>query len=418
MVLTMFRQGLLCLLLLLLLPACRKASPPHLVVLSPGGAAGKAVEQIVEEFRRENPGVEVQIVSTPGRDYYVKSLTMLAGKAHVDILWLGQGFGMFAGRQALLDLSPLIQDDPAFSFRHYHPAVVDWYRYRNALYSLPYGIDVQVIAYNKDLFDAAGVAYPTPDWTLDEMLEKAKALTRYQRGRGRTEVAGLGFLDLDYRYDGLSLLSEDHTRFGLNNEAGKAWMNRNLALIHRERILQRGSDMASMDRLSAFLNQQVAMIEFTPWDVQETYHRAPFRWDIVAVPTGREGKRKGWASSAGFGIARNCRQPRLAWALLKELTGPAFQRAMLKTTIPASSALHGEYLAANAAPPEHLSEFLRMLDFMDPNPRITAFTEVEAEWVYWKDLALLRKVSVEEALSGAESGINRILELHRKEEAQ
>lgn len=397
--------------MLLLAAGCRQGDGNDLVLLTNGGPIRAAVDVAVAEFEREHPGVKVQVVSTPGKNYYVKSLTMLAGRAHVDVLWMGQGFGLFAGRGALLGLDAFIRDDPEFNLEAYHPEVVDWYRSKGALYGIPFGIDVMAIAYNQDVFAAAGEPCPKPGWTLEDMLEKAARLTQFDPGSGRIKTAGLGFSSLDYRYYGLSLLDDTHRRFALNTDEGREWMRRNVELI-RGRILQKGGELESLDRLSPFLNGQVAMIAAATWDIQELHDRVPFRWDIVGIPTGKSGEPLAWASSSGFCIARNTKHPELAWELLKKLTGADFQRKILGSTIPAMKALHGEYLRAHPAPPGHLGELVGMVDHMRPNPRIAPFQEVEAEWMYWRDQALLEKIPPEKALREAESHINRILDLH------
>ncbi len=381
-----------------------------LVVLTGGGETAAAVKQRVAAFEREHPGVRVQVVSSPGKDYYVKSLTMLAGRAHVDVLWMGQGFGIFAGRGALLDLDPLVKGDPEFDLSAYQPQVVDWYRLKGALYGIPYGKEVLAIAYNKDLFDAAGVPYPDPDWTLEEMLAKARRLTRFDSGSRQMKCAGLGLPALDYRYYGLSLLDESHRRFALNTGAGREWLRRNVDLIN-ERILQKGAELDSLDRLSNFLNGKVAMIEVATWDIPELRNRAPFHWDVVAMPIGPAGTRFAWASSSGFSITRNTRNPRLAWQMLKKLTDADFQRGMMGKAVPSMKSLHEDYLKAYPAPPEHLGEMIRLPASMRPAPRIAPFQEVEAELVYWRDQALLGKIPPEKALKEAERHINRILDL-------
>lgn len=388
---------------------CR-SDDADLVVLTIGGWTRLAVEAAVEEFEQEHPGVRVRVVSTPGKDYYVKSLTMLAGRAHVDVLWLGQGFGIFAGRGALLDLGTLIGRDTEFDLSIYNSQVVDWYRRGDALYGIPYGVDVQAIAYNQELFDAAGLPYPKPDWTVEEMIATAKELSQFDPNSGRMKVAGVGMNGLDYRYYGLDLLSEDHQRFALNTDVGREWLRRNVDLV-RARILQKGGELESMDRLAGFLNGRVAMIEAATWDIPELRDRAPFRWDVVRLPIGRTGMRIGWASSSGFSIARNTKHPELAWALLKKLGSAKFQERNFANTIPTLNTLHGAYLQAHPAPPEHLPELLKMTNHMLPNPRIAAFQEVQSEFIFWSDQALLEKISPETALREAESHINRILDL-------
>ncbi|HWL54093.1 MAG TPA: sugar ABC transporter substrate-binding protein [Chthoniobacteraceae bacterium] len=402
------------LLLSLCAVSCTPQGEADLVVLITNGTIRKAAEAAVAEFHKEHPDVSVQIVTTPGKDYYVKSLAMLAGRARVDLLWLGQGFSSFSERGALLDLNPLMAADPGFSLKEYLPAVVNWYRTGSHLYGIPYGIDVQVIAYNEELFDAAKRPYPTADATIGELIDAARKLTDIDPQTGRTRVAGLGFVDLDSRYHGLRLLDLERGVFALNTPEARRWLEENIELIDRERVLQRGSDMESMDRLTAFLNQQVAMTSVTSWELAELRNRAPFRWNIAPIPYGIHGKRLGWASSGAFSISRDSRHPELAWQLLKHLTGPAFQRHLFEITIPSRPALYGEYRAASPRPPENLEALFVMLDHMDPNPGLAVYPEVVSEWNYWKERALLKKSTIPEALSEAERHINRILERHRK----
>ncbi len=399
----------------LIISGCQRKESDHLVLLSPGGATRKAVETAVAQFQQENPGLKVKIITTPGKDYYVKSLTMLVGQVPVDVLWMGQGFGMFAGRNALLDLTPYLASDPLPGDTR--AEVVDWYRRGEKLYGIPYGIDVQAIAYNKDWFDAAGVPYPKADWTVDEMLAIARELTD-RRNDQHPFKSGLGLKDLDYRYFGLSLLDADERHFALNTPTGVEWLKKNVALVHDEKLIPAGADTDTIDRLNGFLSQQTAMIDIYSWDISELRQRAPFQWDIVAVATGRSGKRAAWASSAAFCIARSSKHPDASWKLLRHLTGAAFQRSTMQQTVPTLASLHDEYRSAHPAPPEHLSELLRMLDSMQGNPRTAAFAEIDAEWKYWKKKAILRQVTAEEALNQAESNINRILSLHRKEEKE
>ncbi len=51
------------------------------------------------------------------------------------------------------------------------------------IWTMPYGDPLgRVMTYRKDLFDAAGVAYPTADWTWDDLLAACRKLTDPARG--------------------------------------------------------------------------------------------------------------------------------------------------------------------------------------------------------------------------------------------
>ena len=59
--------------------------------------------------------------------------------------------------------------------------------YNGKTYSLPYRNDWYVLYYNKDLFDAAGVEYPSNDMTWEEYYDLAAKMTS---GEGSSKVYG------------------------------------------------------------------------------------------------------------------------------------------------------------------------------------------------------------------------------------
>lgn len=54
-------------------------------------------------------------------------------------------------------------------------------------YSFPYCNNINMVFYNKNLFNEAGVEYPADDWTWDDFREKAKQLTS---GEGANKIYG------------------------------------------------------------------------------------------------------------------------------------------------------------------------------------------------------------------------------------
>lgn len=78
---------------------------------------------------------------------------------------------------ATLDLQPLIDVDSSISFDDYPPALLAPLRLGTELYGLPYAVYFRSLHYNKALFDAENLAYPTPDWTLDDFINAAQKLT-------------------------------------------------------------------------------------------------------------------------------------------------------------------------------------------------------------------------------------------------
>ena len=63
----------------------------------------------------------------------------------------------------------------------------------NQIFGLPFRNDLWLLFYNKDLFDKAGVAYPTDDMTWDDWAQMCKEMTS---GSGTEKVYGGYFTKL------------------------------------------------------------------------------------------------------------------------------------------------------------------------------------------------------------------------------
>ena len=75
-------------------------------------------------------------------------------------------FFFYADNDAVLDLQPY-WDEYGVDTTLWGSGLVDPYRWGDAgdLYAAPVNWDTIAIYYNKDMFDAAGLDYPTADWT-------------------------------------------------------------------------------------------------------------------------------------------------------------------------------------------------------------------------------------------------------------
>lgn len=112
--------------------------------------------------------------------------TLLASKTRFDVFMQGPGFfesqAYPAGIQ--FDMSGLIRTHQ-LDLSRLDQASVDYAKQSSGdgkLYFLPVQLEGMVLYYNKSLFDKFGVAYPFDGMTWDQMLDKAKLLTRKENG--------------------------------------------------------------------------------------------------------------------------------------------------------------------------------------------------------------------------------------------
>jgi multiple sugar transport system substrate-binding protein len=136
-----------------------------------------------EAFEAANPGLKVEYIDLAAQDYSQKVGTMLAGGDKSDVLfikelsdatnWSAQGY--------IAPLDDYIAADglDMGAFAGMADCYVDL---EGNQVALPYRADYWVLFYNKDLFDAAGVDYPTNDMTWDQYAELAKQMTSGTEG--------------------------------------------------------------------------------------------------------------------------------------------------------------------------------------------------------------------------------------------
>src|SRR5690606_6481409 len=92
--------------------------------------------------------------------------------------------GLFA------DLRPQIEADPSFASDDFFPGALAQAA-DGGIYQIPHSLDVQILSYNTDLWDAAGLAAPQPGWSWDDLLAAAEQLAR----KSGDEVQVYGFDD-------------------------------------------------------------------------------------------------------------------------------------------------------------------------------------------------------------------------------
>jgi ABC-type glycerol-3-phosphate transport system substrate-binding protein len=128
--------------------------------------------EFVQQFNQANPEVFVQI-----KDTFTGSGIMTIPETAAQTDCFASPLPATAELTATLDLQPLIDADASFLRDDYPASLLTPYRRSGQLYGLPWGITLRVVVYNKNLFDAAGLATPAPSWTIDEFINTAQRLT-------------------------------------------------------------------------------------------------------------------------------------------------------------------------------------------------------------------------------------------------
>ncbi|WP_291381943.1 sugar ABC transporter substrate-binding protein [Demequina sp.] len=126
---------------------------------------------IVSAFEAENPTITVDVTTLPYADYFTALQTDLAAGTTADVFDIE--YATYPTYQSAGAFAPLEGVDSSV----YRGDVAAAYQTDGVSYALPTSFSTVVLYFNKDLFDAAGLDYPTSDWTWADEKAAAEALT-------------------------------------------------------------------------------------------------------------------------------------------------------------------------------------------------------------------------------------------------
>ena len=126
---------------------------------------------IVAAFEEANPGITVDVTTMAYGDYFTALQTDLAAGTEADVYDIE--YGQYEAYQANGLFAPITVADPGA----FDPTLLETYQTDGTQYAVPTSFSNVVLFYNTTLFDAAGIDYPTADWTWAEERAAAEALT-------------------------------------------------------------------------------------------------------------------------------------------------------------------------------------------------------------------------------------------------
>lgn len=154
---------------------------------------------LAKVFQAQYPAILVEL-KTPD---FSNDLTTLRDRSAIsDCLQWSGGVANKTDREAVLNIEPFLDSDIELSKDDFYPSAIEQFSYLGQMWGIPAKMNVPVIFYNKALFDAAGVAYPTANWTMNDFLEIAMALTVTSDD---PEIQQYGYVPQEFEINDLSV---------------------------------------------------------------------------------------------------------------------------------------------------------------------------------------------------------------------
>jgi multiple sugar transport system substrate-binding protein len=334
----------------LLLAACGSGSAPAATeapVSQPPAAVGTAPVQItymewgdpaeldvwkaiVSDFEAANPNIKVDVQVSDWDSYWTKLKTLLAANTPPDVFAMDAPLFLdYQSRGVLLNLQPYIDKNPGMLDGLY-PNTLTAYQSPDGYFGLPRDFQTIVVFYNKDMFDKAGVAYPQPGWTYDDLRATAKSLTKDTNGDGKIDQFGYvidpwdfepGMSEIIWAYGG-DLISADHTKTLL----GEPKARQAFQFLHDMMFVDKSipdPNTTQQYGTDLFLAGNAAMMAMGHWAIP-SYSEATFKWDVAPMPKGPAGQATS-VNSAGFVVGKDSKHPEEAFAFIKFVESVAGQ---------------------------------------------------------------------------------------------
>ncbi|UCC61436.1 MAG: sugar ABC transporter substrate-binding protein [Anaerolineae bacterium] len=287
-------------------------------------AEAETHRQVADAFTAEHPNIKIETMVEPWSDYFTKVQTLWAsGDASVipDVLFLWPT-PRYAAEGVLENLDPWIEKS-SYDLADYWPALLESAMYNGSVYGFPRDIGLEVLYYNKDIFDEVGLAYPAEGWTWGDLLAAADKLTVVESS-GRVARYALGMeggkyllwvnqnrgsiLD-DMRNPSKCTLAEPAAVKAIEFFADM--MDQNYAMRDAN-LSQAGGDAA------VFQSGQVAMIIQNASRVS-AFNQAGMSYDVAPVPIPEGGQRAASAGGAAWVMSAASDNKEEAWTFLSWL---------------------------------------------------------------------------------------------------
>lgn len=279
----MLRKLLLIVVLVLavgLVPALAQDTTIRYFTFSAAPDYLEELDTIVAAFEEANPGINVEVETAPFADYFTLLQADVVGGDAPDVFELNyENFVTYAANDTLLDVSSYLDAEAPF-----YPRALEAFQYEGAQYALPASFSTVLLFYNADLFDEAGVDYPTVDWTWEDARAAATAIRALGEDKWGifSPVQFWEFYKKAAQNGECHFFNEDMTESTINSEACVETLNLMNSFLEED-LMPTAEELSGMSDGDLFASGNLGMIVTGIW-MFPAFSEAPFNWDVEVEP--------------------------------------------------------------------------------------------------------------------------------------
>lgn len=309
------------------------------------------LESLLYRFSVEHPEILVKYEPITG-DFWQAINTMVATGEEPDVYYMDIfQYPPFAENDVLVPLDDYMSAS-GVSKDEFIPALIDAFTTDGVTYGIPKDFNSLGLFYNKDLFDTAGLDYPTDDWTWDDLRAAAEALSDPDNNvYGFGVPADPGRFPVFVFQNGGSVMSDDFSDTLLDSPeaVGAAEFYTGFRL---DNVGAAPDQVGEGWQGTAFGKANFAMVYEGGWLIPYLNDQFPeINYGVVTPPAGPGGEGN-LIFTVAYVVSKNSDNPEAAWTLIEYLTNEDSQTIVLESgfALPSRQSLQeSEYLSTNEA---------------------------------------------------------------------
>lgn len=283
---------------------------------------------MVDKFNAQSETVFVKLESY-GSNYDTKITASMGGKDAPDVMymWNYPKYG-----EALEPLDAYIEKEGNAYKDNFYETLWNYNKIGDNILGLPVGYTTHVLYYNKDLFDKAGVEYPTDEWTWQAAADAAAKITDEAN-----KVYGLAIPIKPDPYDyemfawsnGGAFTNKDGNVAGVLNSAETV-----APFIEFQKMIKDGLAVATEDYgESNFKMGKVGMYMNGAWSVS-ALNEAKINYGVALLPKFGTAPSQSVVSSSGISISKFSENKDAAWEFIKFWTNEDNNKSRIGYELP------------------------------------------------------------------------------------
>ena len=219
-------------------------------------------------------------------------------------------------------LTPLddLAKEAGLDLTRYNQAMMQGMTVDGKVRAIPYDAEPMVLFYNKTMFAQAGLKEPGVDYTYEQFLSDAKALTK-DGVQGFAVAPDISYPYLPFAFANGNVPVKDG-KLNITAPGFVADIQQTFDLVGKENVAAAPNPADTTDvPMQGFQAKKVAMVIEGPWFYSTIREGMENEVGVAVVPS-KSGKPVGMIQGSGFGISAKCPDKKAAFQNIVKMTTP------------------------------------------------------------------------------------------------